>query len=234
MKNILEIGCGNGFNSSLLSKNPSLKIIGIDKSKEAISTSKKRYPWISFEIMDAEKMSFSDQYFDEIYAMDVLEHIDNLNNVLNEISRILKKNGKLIVNIPASKSEKLLLNIRPSYFKEIHHIRIFKDNELEKILEKRNYILLKKKFTGFLRHIEFIYLFKRKVKSKTQISIGNWRDNIYTKFVHCITLYFEPLVLRTPLVYFPIWIITIPTGYVINYFGNMILPKSIYYEFIKH
>jgi len=56
---------------------------------------------------------------------------------------------------------------------------------------------------------------------------------IYNESLHAIMLYFDPLVLKTPLVYFPIWIITLPVGAIINYFGNIFFPKSFYYEFIK-
>ena len=36
---------------------------------------------------------FADNYFDEIYASHVLEHIDNFNKTITELYRILKPNG---------------------------------------------------------------------------------------------------------------------------------------------
>jgi hypothetical protein len=41
------------------------------------------------------------------------------------------------------------------------------------------------------------------------------------------------LALKTPLKYIPLWIITLPIGWLINSVGNMYFPKSFYYEFIK-
>lgn len=233
MKKLLEIGSGQGFNASLLAKKNNNKVVGIDLSQEDVLISRKRYPHVRFENMNAEKMKFKNDYFDEIYALDVLEHVNNLNKVLNEISRTLKTNGKAFINIPHYKSEAWLTRIRPSYFKEIHHVRVFKENELDKLMLKRNLILGKKIKTGFLHHVELYFLFKRNVHSKTQLSIGSWRDNFFTKSLHAFMLYFEPMVLNTPLVYFPIWILTIPIGSVINSIGNLFYPKSFYYTFIK-
>lgn len=233
MKSILEIGCGQGFNTYLLSKDKQNNVIGIDLSKEDIEISRQRYPNINFLIMNAEKLTFKNNSFDVVYAIEILEHIDHLDKVLSEVKRVLKKGGKFIVSIPYHNSEKWLLKLRPTYFKEIHHVRIFKKNELESLLKSKGFYMKRKIKKGFLQHVELYFLFKRKINSKTQVSIGSWRDNIWTKTLHVIVLYFDPLVLKTPLVYFPIWIITLPLGFLINYFGNRVFPKSFYYEFSK-
>ena len=230
---ILEIGCGQGFNTQILAKNKKNDVIGIDLSKDEIKIARKRYKTVRFEVMNAENLKFKDNTFDKIYAIQILEHVDNLSKVLDEISRVLKPRGKVIISVPYHKSEKWLLKIRPTYFKEIHHVRIFKENELERLCKKRNLFLKMKKQAGFLQHIELYLLFKRKVNSKTQVSIGSWRDNIGTKFVHVTMLCFEPLCLSTPLKYFPLWIITIPLGSAVNNIGNIFFPKSLDYEFIK-
>ena len=233
MARILDLGCGDGFFSFVLSKRKNNKVIGIDLSKESIKIAKKRYPNIEFKVMDIEKTTFTKAYFDEVYAMDVLEHVDHLNDALNEVERIIKKRGRLIINVPHPKSEKWLLKIRPSYFKEIHHVRIFKEKELDSMITKMGFNLVLKKRMGFLQHLELYFLFKRRINSDKQTSIGSWRDSYLTKTIHAAMLYFDPMVLKTPLAFFPIWFITLPLGSAINFLGDKVLPKSIYYEFIK-
>ena len=233
MNNVLDLGSGDGFFANTLSKNKKNKVYGIDLSSEAIAISKKRYQRVIFQIMNSEKMKFRDNFFDEIYAMDVLEHVDSLDKVLNEVRRVLKKDGKFFINIPYHKSEKWLLKVRPNYHKEIHHVRIFKETELEAVLREKSFKLVSKKKTGFLQHVELFILFKRKNKSSKQTSIGSWRDNYFTKTVHATMLYFDPTVLHTPLVYVPVWLLTLPIGKAINTLGNNFLPKSQHYEFIK-
>ncbi len=233
MKRILEIGCGQGFNTYILSKKENGKVIGIDLSSDDINIAKKRYPKVSFKVMSAQDLKFKSKSFDMVYAMEVLEHVDDIGKTLDEVSRVLDSSGKFVVSIPFYKSEKWLAKLRPTYFKEIHHVRVFKEEELENLCKKRKLTLKKKKRVGFLQHIELFFLFKRKIKSKTQLSIGSWRDNIYTKMLHACMLYFSPISLQTPLRLFPIWIITIPAGYILDKLGSRVFPKSLYYEFEK-
>ncbi len=233
MKRVLEIGCGQGFNSYVLAKKKENEVVGIDLSKEDIKVARERYSHIKFLQMNCEKMSLENNYFDEVYAYDVLEHVDNLQKTISEVRRVLKKKGKFIINVPHYNSEKWLLKLRPTYFKEIHHVRVFRENELDHLLRQNSFKLLRKDKKGFLQHIELFFLFSRKINSKTQLSIGSWRDNYFTKSLHAVMLYFDPLVIHTPLIYFPIWIITLPIGYLINFFGNIYFPKSFYYEAVK-
>ena len=234
MRKILEIGCGQGFHTFLLSKKKNNKVIGVDFSKKDIQICKKRYPKVEFMTMKAEKLLFKDGFFDEVFAIDILEHVNDLGKTLSEMSRVLKRKGKIIVNVPHHKSEAWLLKIRPSYLKEIHHVRVFKENQIEKLFQKRNLVLRKKKKRGFMQHFELYFLFRRKIKSDTQLSIGSWRDNLFTKSVHGFFLMFDPIVIKTPLVYVPVWIITLPIGFITNSVGNLFLPKSFYYEFVKN
>jgi len=232
-KMVLDLGCGHGFNTFYLNKKGYL-VIGIDISKENIDICRQRYKNINFEVGNAEKLDFKDKIFDEIYTMDILEHVNDLELVINEIRRILKKRGKLIVNIPYYKSEYWLLKVRPTYFQEIHHVRIFKENELENFLKNKNFSLFKKLKIGFLQHFELYFLFKKKNQSKVQTGIGSWRDSFLGIMFHTAMLFFSPIIFYTPLKYIPIWIITLPIGYIINFFGNKFFPKSLFYEFIKN
>ena len=75
MKKILDLGSGDGFFAYTLSRKKDNDVYGIDLSKESISISKKRYSRVNFQVMNSEKMKFKNNFFDEIYAMDVLEHV---------------------------------------------------------------------------------------------------------------------------------------------------------------
>lgn len=231
MKRALDIGCGRGFNVQRLSQQ--YEAIGIDLSKENVRLSKERYPEHSFMVMNAEKMKFSNNYFDLVDAMDILEHVDNLQTVVREVQRVMKKGGIFRINVPAEKSEHWLLKVRPSYHREIHHVRIFRDGEMEDVLEKNGFTLLKKQRRDFLKNIELYFMFKRKKESSSQVSIGDWRENWWTKTLHVGILYFSPEILTTPLKYLPIWLVTLPVGLVVNTIGNKVFPKSMYYEFQK-
>lgn len=232
-KNILELGCGEGYNAGYLSKAADNIVTGIDLFEENINYAKKHFPRAKFLQMSAEDLNFPNGNFDTIYAMDVLEHVDDLPKTLDEISRVIKKGGKLIINVPAEKSERWLLSLRPSYFKEIHHVRIFTGNQMQQLLEAKGFTMVKKNRTNFLSHIHLYYLFKHSPRIDTQLSVGNLRANWIAKLLFAATLYCSPRVFRSWLRYLPFWVIGIPFGWVISSVGNRYMPKSIYYEFVK-
>ena len=49
---------------------------------------------------DGKKIPFSDGHFDFIFSSEVFEHIFNLENVIIELNRVLKKNGKMLITLP--------------------------------------------------------------------------------------------------------------------------------------
>lgn len=230
---ILDIGCGTGFRTHVLSKNGAL-VVGVDISAKNIKIARDRYPKIRFFRMSAARLRFKDATHDQVHAIDVLEHVENLSAVLSEIARVLKPGGTFTAVIPAEKSEKWLLKIRPTYHSEINHVRIFGDNQLEQLLEKRGFILLQKTRQGFLQHAELLYFFTRRAKSNSQLSIGRWNDSFASTIIHTASLFFEPYwVFNTPLRFVPIWLITLPVGWVVNLFGNKYMPKSFHYKFLR-
>lgn len=230
-KKNLEIGCGQGFNAYCLSQGND--IVGIDISAENIAIARKRFPRVDYRVMNMERLEFTDGYFDRVYSLDVLEHVDNLDRVIAEVRRVLKPGGQFIINIPYWKSEQWLLKLRPAYFDEIHHVRIFGENSLEKLLADKKFSLIKKRRTGFLHHIFQYYMFKRKPSTKTQLGIGHWRDNWKTKSLYVSLMFFDEQLFKTPVRFCPLWIITLPIGLLIDLFGNIFLPKSLSYEFRK-
>ncbi|MCC7356060.1 MAG: class I SAM-dependent methyltransferase [Candidatus Doudnabacteria bacterium] len=232
---ILEVGCGKGRNAEVLQKRWKAKVVGIDVSSEIIETAKRLHPTVEFSVMSLESLDFSDKVFDRIYAIDVLEHVDDLIKSVDEIVRVLKPNGVLVVNVPAEKSEQWLLKIRPSYFEEMHHVRIFKVGEMEKLFSERGLLLAKYKRKGFIDHLLLYYLFKRVNPSSTQLGIGRWSDSRLGTILFALQTYTKPeFVFSTWLWLFPAWIVLIPLGFLINLIGDRFFPKSMYYEFIKH
>ena len=99
---ILDFGCGVGRLSQwTLFKDH--RYFGIDQSEEMIETSKKYFgsnKYLRFELYDGKKLPFEDNSFDCVIAIWVLQHIiddNDLQNLMNEFARILKKNGELML-----------------------------------------------------------------------------------------------------------------------------------------
>ncbi len=58
---------------------------------------------------------FSDEYFEEILAKDVLEHLDKITDVIKELHRILKPRGILKINVPHFSSYSVWLD--PTHYR---------------------------------------------------------------------------------------------------------------------
>ncbi len=137
LKLILDVGCGYGQATANLSKRG--RVIGFDILPGIMKKAKNDYPAVEFCCMSAEKIGFADGCFDEIYCFDVLEHVDDINLTMKEISRVIKNKGSLIIEVPYSPSEKFLLKMNPEYLKETHHTRIFEKRELISLLKKNGF-----------------------------------------------------------------------------------------------
>ncbi len=100
---ILDIGCGTGYFSKLF-KNA--KYAGIDNSGEYVSFANKKYGG-KFFVMDATKMNFNKKVFNWVLMVSFLHHIpDNeLKKIFNDVNRVLKDDGKLIIIDPVPVEE---------------------------------------------------------------------------------------------------------------------------------
>ncbi len=100
-KRVLDFGAGSGIFMPTLAKNFS-EVYSADINTKSLNYLKKHYNYKNVKIINLKKssLSFKDEFFDIIFAADVLEHVKNLEVVLKELKRILKKNGLLIVSGP--------------------------------------------------------------------------------------------------------------------------------------
>lgn len=93
---VLDIGCGIG-DFVRLTKNS----IGADINPYNIAYCKKRgIPAVFFE---NNMLPFADEKFDAVLFDNVLEHIYESSEILNEAVRVLKVGGKLVVGVPTLK-----------------------------------------------------------------------------------------------------------------------------------
>lgn len=94
----LEVGCGDGYFSEMIS-DFAKKIVATDiKKKIAGSVFRKKN--INFQIVDGSSLPFKRERFDLIFSIDVIEHVDDDQKFINESLRVLKKGGFLVVVAP--------------------------------------------------------------------------------------------------------------------------------------
>ena len=118
---ILDVGCGPGGNILFLKKFGN--VTGIDSSKEALSFARTQ-GFLKTVESGGEKLPFPDRSFDIVSILDVLEHMENDIRALQEIFRVLKKNGILLLTVPAYKW------MWSEHDEALHHKRRYKKTEL--------------------------------------------------------------------------------------------------------
>ncbi len=155
---VLDLGCGNGYYSYLLSKLPiKLSIIGIDNHVNAIDDAR-NFVGVNnaeFIVNNAEKLPFPINCFDKIIMSEVIEHVKDDTKVLKEARRVLKENGILILTTP-NKDYPFLwdpvnwilehffnFHIKNGFFAGIwnQHTKLYKPEEIKKELEKVGFIV---------------------------------------------------------------------------------------------
>ena len=101
---ILDAGCGTGnFEKKVLTINSNVKITAVDFSDEMLTRAKKKkYPdRVNFKKMDLNKKTiFTDNYYDFIVSINFLYTLKKQAPCLNELYRILKPGGKIVIANP--------------------------------------------------------------------------------------------------------------------------------------
>ena len=102
-RKILDIATGTADIAIMLSHIKNCEIIGLDISSKMIEIGKTKvnklnlYKKIRLDIGDAENIKYADDTFDIVTVGYGVRNFENLNKGLNEIYRVLKKNGTLII-----------------------------------------------------------------------------------------------------------------------------------------
>lgn len=96
---ILDCGCGTGLSSYLLME-AGFKVVGMDISHFFLSEGMGKdnsQEKMAFCVGDARKMPFVNHSFDAICSFDLLEHVYDVEKVLEEMNRVVKTEGVIII-----------------------------------------------------------------------------------------------------------------------------------------
>ncbi|MBD0267247.1 MAG: 3-demethylubiquinone-9 3-O-methyltransferase [Cyanobacteria bacterium Co-bin8] len=93
---VLDVGCGGGFSCEFMAA-MGVHAYGLDQSQKCIEAAQNHARIGGYEIDYrsglAENMPYADNAFDVVICVDVLEHVQEVPNVISEIFRVLKPNG---------------------------------------------------------------------------------------------------------------------------------------------
>jgi SAM-dependent methyltransferase len=157
---ILDVGCGTGINFSVLAKYGDT--FSSDASEEALSFSKDR--GIDGLVRSyVETLPFLASTFDLITALDVLEHIDDDLKGLDELLRVMKEDGVLVITVPAYGF------LWSEHDEALHHRRRYAASELRNKLTNAGFTV--ERITYYITFLFFPILLMRFVQSVAKKSI---------------------------------------------------------------
>lgn len=172
IEKILEVGCSNGRWLRWFCKEYDCKAYGVDTNASGF---KKRD--VNFMAGDAFNLPYRDNAFDAVFSKGFIEHFKKYERylLLKEQTRVLKKNGFLICEIPPLSISLEVVYIKCFYDirKELKHF-IITEKELSHYFKELNLEIISNKFLGwFFERFHIPKLLNSGFTSNESILIGN-------------------------------------------------------------
>lgn len=145
---ILDVGCGNGTLFTFL-PDEKYELFGVDFSENMIAEAKKgRETRASFFVADAEDLPFDREFFDILVCNASFHHYIHPNTVLEEMHRVLKDGGKLIIGDPYLPTVvRPIMNVLTKFSREGDY-HFYGLSEMKKLLIKNGFIPVSSIRTG--------------------------------------------------------------------------------------
>ena len=181
-----DVGCGVGHWLDFLSKKTKLRLSGSDVSSNAVERANRNLEGrrIKVRLGDIRNLQYKNKEFDQITALEVIEHVPDWERAVKEMIRITRK--RVIITVPY---EERLSYGRCPYCRE----NVFIDGHLNKFKEK-DFLRFKKygrisferiyhpfKLKDFLRRGIGIFFGKGDKENKEKKSLGIVCQNCYGK-----------------------------------------------------
>ena len=148
---VLDIGCGTGYGSAMISDKSD--VVAVDISDAALRYANDAYEIPEFVKGSATMLPLVDGSIDAITAFEVIEHLEDHGGFLDECHRVIKPNGTLFVSSP---NPAHLVNVLKRMFlgrpippkisaENIYHIREFRHDELVALLKSKGFSVTRTK-----------------------------------------------------------------------------------------
>jgi ubiquinone/menaquinone biosynthesis C-methylase UbiE len=120
---VLDIASGEGYGSNIMSEKAKF-VYGVDIDVSAVKKAKYKYKSANLEFLagSATHIPLDDNSIDTVVSFETIEHHDAHSEMMNEIKRVLKPNGLLIISTP----DKLYYSEKRSFNNKFHVKELYK------------------------------------------------------------------------------------------------------------
>ncbi len=144
---VLEVGCGLGFFGARLV--PHFAYVGMDISEEALAWARAHHDLPELLHVDAQQpLPADDGSFAAVVAFDVIEHLADPQDFLEEVHRLLRPGGLFIATTPNTHSLGVRLKsntpgLVPSMYKDDTHISLLPPEQWRALLSGTGFELVR-------------------------------------------------------------------------------------------
>jgi SAM-dependent methyltransferase len=151
----LDFGCGNGVLTDIIRQAlPTWSVCGTDLSRKALANARTRFPECTF--IERDDPSLKSNAFDFLFSNHVIEHVADLDDVLDQMSGAVGQKGSMLHFLPcgnAGSYEHDLCMLRKDginpqlgnrfFFEDEGHLRRLTTDQLRGPIEARSFTLVR-------------------------------------------------------------------------------------------
>ena len=99
---VLEIGFGDGYGTEIIAKSGA-NITAVELDADIVEQARQKYnlPNVKFELYDGVTLNYDANSFDMVISYQVIEHVEDVSQYLNNIKQMLKPEGLLLITTPS-------------------------------------------------------------------------------------------------------------------------------------
>jgi ubiquinone/menaquinone biosynthesis C-methylase UbiE len=94
---VLDVGCGTGNNTLLFAETTNAQVTGLDISYGMLEKAREKSKQVPLVQAPADNLSFTNETFQFVFMTEVIHHLPNPHSSINDIHRVLKKEGSLCI-----------------------------------------------------------------------------------------------------------------------------------------
>jgi len=149
-KKVLELGCGPGHMSKVLTKHLGCQVRGIEIDPEAAKAARDFCRDVTVCNLDETDLRrlFKNGQFDVIIAADILEHLKTPERTLVQCKHLLRQDGYLVISIPNASHVGIVANLMSAQFPysdigllDRTHLRFFTGPSFRSLLRETGYLI---------------------------------------------------------------------------------------------
>lgn len=145
---VLELGCGAGATLAHIKYlYPEASVHGIELDRQIASLGAQYFDIVQGNV-ETDEFRYGEHSFDYIICADVLEHLFDVDKVLQKIKRYLKDDGYLIASIPNIRHVSVLLPLLMGEFRyrdagilDRTHVRFFTLNSIHELMQNNGFAI---------------------------------------------------------------------------------------------